>query len=213
MEKFPPKPGTISPRARYCFPRGPVRFPGSPVPLPPLPGIQSAFLPGFEGRGNEAIEPSPKARYPVRINASWNSRSPVEILAGENGNWSLGQMQTAGYPFPDHLQTSNGAINVALESGIRGRQCLDTRKGGVMPHCLRLSTRCGAHEATMKFVIARTGTGRFPRSSPEARYLCIWGTKTSPAARYPQSWVSPKARYCCFRPAVCSLRGRIGSLV
>ena len=208
MEKFPPRPGTISPRARYCFPRGPVRFPGSPVPLPPRPGIQSAFLAGFEGRGNEAIEPSPKARYLVRINASWNSRSEFsitgEILAGENGNWSLGRMQTAEYPYPDRLQTSKCAINVALESGIRGRQCLDTGKGGVMLHCLRLSARCGAHESTMKFVIARPGAVRFPRSSPEARYLCIWGTKTSPEARYPQSWVSPKARYCCFQPAVCA---------
>src|SRR5215212_1078085 len=112
-------------------------------------------------------------------------------------------MQTAGYPFPDHLQTSKCAINVALESRIRGRQCLYTGKGGVMLHCLRLSARRGAHEATMKFVIARTGAVRFPRSSPEARYLCIWVTKTSPEARYHQSWVSPKARYCCFRPAVC----------
>jgi hypothetical protein len=34
MEKFPPRPGTISPRARYCFPRG-------PVPFPPEPGIAS----------------------------------------------------------------------------------------------------------------------------------------------------------------------------
>ena len=96
-------------------------------------------------------------------------------------------MQTAAYPFPDHLQTSKCATDVALESRIRGRQCLDTGKGGVMRYCLRLSARCGAHEATMTFMIARTGAGRSPRSSPEARYLCIWGTKTSPEARYPRS--------------------------
>src|SRR5829696_8207972 len=113
--------GKNSPEARYYLPQSPVLLPPRPRIIPWEPGTSSLtarypkpFLSELEGRGNEAIEPAPKARYPVRINASWNSRSLVEILAGENGIWRLGQMQTAGYPFPDHLQTSKYATNVAL---------------------------------------------------------------------------------------------------
>jgi hypothetical protein len=53
LRKFPPKPGNISPEARYRFPPGPLvspearhRFPQGPILYPPEPGSPSRGSPG-----------------------------------------------------------------------------------------------------------------------------------------------------------------------
>jgi|SRR5215207_2663213 len=95
-------------------------------------------------------------------------------------------MQTAGYPFPDYLQTSKCAINVVLESGIRGRQCVDTAKGGVMLHCLRLSAGRGVPRRDNEICDCMNGRGSLPAFFPRGPVFMHLGNQN-----FPGSPVSP----------------------
>ena len=89
-------------------------------------------------------------------------------------------METAGYSFPDHLQTSKCATDGALESRLRGRQCLGTGKGGVMRHCLRLSARYGAHEVTMTYCDGTNEYGSLPAFFPRDPVFMHLGDQNFP---------------------------------